>query len=1237
MSTGTAGSGSLPNTTAAGTSAQPAKRERYIERQLRRTRRQVRGVELASRLMLLAAAAVAFFLLAAVVDHWIVPGGLSIYGRLAFLAAFLIGGGYFVAREIAPLFVYRINPLFAAQTIERAKPTLKNSLLNFLMLRSNRAGVPEVVLSAVEEQAASNLERTSIEHVVDHTRLIQIGYLLLAMVAAFCTYFLLSPKSPLQTVGRVVLPWSDLQPPSRVEITDIQPGTATVFRGERASISAEVNGLEEGEAVTLFFSTADRQSVDQPLRLYVTKESKGRHTVTLPPAADAQALSPASAGLQQDIEYRIEAGDAVSRTHRLSVIQAPNIVVEKLNYEYPEYTRLDRQTVEKTGDIRAVEGTQVTVHALANQPIASAYLDLGGDGRHKQPMQIESGRAGGQKATATITLTLNDERTTPVFSHYFVRFVTDRGHENREPIRYRIEVTPDPAPEVQVTRPEKVETAVPLGAPVTFELAASDELYGLADLRIVANVGGEPAFRRNRSFSRDDPSASRIVHKQIEYLDRITLAGGQELKAGDVIEYWAEAADNKSPKPNVTRTEVRKLIIVEPKQDQNRNQQQEENRGDGQGKEDQQDNNQQDGDNKQPNERDKQNNQQKNEQKNGGQQNEKGKNDDAKNDAQKNDAGEKDGDNKSKGQQKNDQPDNSRGQQGEKDNNTERPEGAGDDKNRSDQSETNKEKSAENKRAKGDASRQPSAGRENQGGDSAADAPRNEQRDQNDSSSQNNNADRQEESQNDEKRPVDQSDEGEALKRILEHAKEKDGKTPEQQNDAKDDQRKASAERGSEQEKSDGKGADKTKQEGGSTSAKKEQTQRADDQPGGRDEQRGKTNDAQKETAQDQKRKRNDAQKTGADAQKNETSKTEESPQNDDSQEAAKKGTAKSDQRKTEDRGKQKSGPGESTSEQDSQPMTDDATAAEKGAQKDDTGKQEQTGASSGSDRDDAKKRPQDEQAKGASDSGEKRDGDKSADQKSAGSDAKKTEKQDAKKQDRSKSDATASDEKNEKTPSGEEKKGPSEKGATPDDVKGQSGQPGKNKSGESKSHKDGQPGDTPPRDGDDKRGDQKAPPDGKGSVTGGGGGPRDASSTPPPDEPPVPPEDDKANIEYAKRATDLALDHLRNQLKDDRPDEELLDRLGWSKEDLKKLLARWERLQREAKQPGPAGTKAKENLQESINSLGWKRPGQSSRKASISAGDAARSLRESARSAPPQEYIEAFEAFKRRTSQGEK
>jgi hypothetical protein len=1187
--------------------------------------------------MLLAAAAVAFFLVAAVVDHWLVPGGLSIYGRLAFLAVFLLGGGWYVAREIAPLFVYRINPLFAAQTIERAKPTLKNSLLNFLMLRSNRTGVPEVVLSAVEEQAAANLERTSLEHVVDRTRLIQIGYLLLALVAAFCTYFLLSPKSPLQTVGRVILPWSDLQPPSRVEINDIQPGTATVFRGERASVSAEIKGLEEGEAVTLFFSTADRQSVDQPLRMFVTKESHGRHTVTLPPAADAAALSVASAGFQQDIEYRIEAGDAVSRTHRLSVIQAPNIIVQKLDYEYPEYTRLDRQSVDKTGDIRGVEGTQVTVHAVANQPIASAYLDLGGDGRHKQPMQVASGPGGGQRATATMTLALNDQRTAPLFSHYFVRFVTDRGHENREPIRYRIEVTPDPAPEVQVLRPDKVEAAVPLNAPLTIELEASDELYGLADLRIVANVGGEPAFRRNRSVRRDDPSAPRLVHTQIEQLDRITLADGQKLKAGDVIEYWAEAVDNKLPKPNVTRTEVRKLVIVEPKQDHNHNQQQqpENKQDDGQGNE--QDNNQQgNNNNKQANEQDTKNDQQKNDQNNAGQKNQQDKNDDAKKNQRQNKSGENGGDSKNKGQSKDGQaqPNDRNGKGGKDDKNTKRSEGAGDENNRADQSETNNEKSDQDNGAKGGASQQQNPGRENS---SSADAKNNQEQNQSGARSQDNNANQQDSSQSDEKQPVDRSDEGEALKRILNHAKEKDGKTPEQQNDAKDDQTNASDEHGSDQgraDKTNDKGANDTKQDRGPSDAKDDQTKRPDSQSSGRDKQRTKTDDSRKGTQPDQNRKQNDAQQTGRDSQKNETSKTEQTPRQDDSQEAAKKGTSKTDQHKTEDQSGQKTGSGEPSPEQVPRPKTDDPTSAQEGAKKEDERKQKQTGSGS-NDHDDAKKRPDDQQGKGANNSEEKTDADKSADEKAGGSGAKTTDKPGAEKQDRSKSGATAGDDKNEKSKSGE-KKGSSEKGAASDDAKGRAGQPRENTSGEDDTQKDGQPGDAPPRKGNEKGGDKNDAPDDKGTATRGGGGRRD-ESPPPPDEQPIPTEDDKANLEYARRATDLALDHLRNQLKDDRPDEELLDRLGWSKEDLKKLLARWERLEREAKQPGPVGTKAKENLQERINSLGWKRPGQAVRKASTSAGDAAQRLRDSARSKPPAEYIEGFEAFKRRTSQGAK
>jgi hypothetical protein len=803
--------------------------------------------------MLLAAAAVVFFLVAAVFDHWLIPGGLSVYGRLAFLVVFLLGAGWFAIRELAPLFVYRINPLFAAQTIERAKPTLKNSLLNFLMLRSHRSAVPEVVLSAVEEQAAVNLQRTPIDHVVDHTRLVHLGYLLLAAVAAFCTYYLVSPKSPLQTVGRVVLPWADMQPPSRVEIDDIQPGTTTVFRGQRATISATVRGLQDDEAVTLYFSTADRQNVDQPVRMYVAKDSHDRHSVTLP-ANDAAALSTATAGLQQDIEYRIEAGDAVSRTHRLSVIQAPNIVVEKLDYAFPLYTGLEPETVAKSGDIKAVEGTQVTIHARANQPIAAAYVDLGG-GQLKQPMKVN-----GQHATTTITLALNEERTAPVHSYYHVRFQTARGHENPEPIRNRIEVTPDPSPELQLLRPDKVEMAVPLNAPLEFELDASDPLYGLSDVRIVASVSGEPAFRRNRALTKDDKSSARLVYQHVEHLDRITLDDGKKLKPGDVIEYWAEAVDNKSPKPNVTKTDVRKLVIVEPQQQNQNQQQQENNQGEGQPKEDQQNGNRAPQNNQREDQQNKEQPQQRGnndagnnqgepqpnqDQQQPGQNNQESGNNNQKRGANepgsKGEKGDQRNEEKSAGQQNQERPQDKTGdneQQNQPNNADNQQNQRGDQKNAgkaNQKDQTGSKESATNDQQNGSNGQQ----NERQPGDPSADGAGGEQNNQQDNGAQNNaqnNAQKGAEGQNgasqQDHKPVPQSDEGEAFNRILDHAKQQ-GKSPEQPAENQASQRPAGQNQGAEQNNSDNaatKGDENQPPAGKNENTQAKQTDQQDDE-----------------------------------------------------------------------------------------------------------------------------------------------------------------------------------------------------------------------------------------------------------------------------------------------------------------------------------------------------------------------------------------------------------------------
>ena len=155
--------------------------EEFIETQLRKTRSQVRSVDIAGHLMTLAAGSLVYFLLAALVDHWLVAGGLGFWSRLTLCGIYLVAVGGYLAVEVLPLLVRRINPIYAAHTIERSRPSLKNALVNFLLFRDDRAGINPVVYDAIETQAATNLAQVRIESAVDRTKLVRLGYALVAI------------------------------------------------------------------------------------------------------------------------------------------------------------------------------------------------------------------------------------------------------------------------------------------------------------------------------------------------------------------------------------------------------------------------------------------------------------------------------------------------------------------------------------------------------------------------------------------------------------------------------------------------------------------------------------------------------------------------------------------------------------------------------------------------------------------------------------------------------------------------------------------------------------------------------------------------------------------------------------------------------------------------------------------------------------------------------------------------
>ena len=130
--------------------------------------------------MLLAAASLLFFLAVAVLDHWVFQHGLSFIARLGLFALWVAGAGVFVWRFLVPPLANRINPVFAAQTIEQGRPTLKNSLINFLLLRSHPQDVAPVVYRAMEHRAAADLLKVPVDHAVDRGRIVHLACVLAA-------------------------------------------------------------------------------------------------------------------------------------------------------------------------------------------------------------------------------------------------------------------------------------------------------------------------------------------------------------------------------------------------------------------------------------------------------------------------------------------------------------------------------------------------------------------------------------------------------------------------------------------------------------------------------------------------------------------------------------------------------------------------------------------------------------------------------------------------------------------------------------------------------------------------------------------------------------------------------------------------------------------------------------------------------------------------------------------------
>ncbi|MAT68499.1 MAG: hypothetical protein CMJ58_03150 [Planctomycetaceae bacterium] len=532
-----------------------AAHRQFIDEQIAHTRRSLQWTDFATGAIGLVTGLLAFLLAAALLDHWVFRGGLSIPVRGGLFALLVAGAAVYGWRTLAPL-VRPINPAYAAQTIERHAPSLKNSLLNLLMFRSGRQRMPTKVYDAIEQQAAERLALSDVDDAVDKSTALRRGYVLLGVAVLCAAYALLSPKNLATSASRVLLPWADIAAPSRVQVTDVTPGDGETARGDVAKISALVAGLHDDESVTLRYRDRAEGRGDNRTWQSITLHPTGDPDTLGRQRFDGQLPPPgargASLGLQQPVEYWIEAGDGRTRRFRLDLFAKPTIVVQRVRYEPPSYTGLPSSEAVNTGDVEGLEGTRVTVSALANRPIRSAHIDFDADGTRDVIMQID-----GDRATATFTLALRDDRRTPWHKSYVLRFTDDGDRTNSDPARYRISVAPDYAPEVQITAPEEAEKVVAVNEAVSISVDARDPDFALATVRLDGEVKGRPVDIGSLLAGRHEGRFQATL--------QFTPAEAR-LQPGQVLEYWAVAEDNRRPQANAATSERRRLRIAAPQQ-----------------------------------------------------------------------------------------------------------------------------------------------------------------------------------------------------------------------------------------------------------------------------------------------------------------------------------------------------------------------------------------------------------------------------------------------------------------------------------------------------------------------------------------------------------------------------------------------------------------------------------------------------------------------------------------------
>ncbi|MFM7183212.1 MAG: hypothetical protein ACKO4Z_00365 [Planctomycetota bacterium] len=549
-----------------------SKSERYIGRRLTEASAEVKGIALTTFFLGAAVAGVSWLLLGVLVEHWLVAGGLPRWARWIWMTVAIAAAVAAAIRWVLPLIRYRVNLVYAARAIEREHPELHNDVVNAVLARARPDESTPLVLRSLRRRAAAQLKRVGHDGVVDYTLPLRLAAILASLVVAAVIYELVAPKSLLLSTVRLVAPWAGIAAPARTRIDPPrlqwrQPGKPAAAPAQELAVVQGATTMVRGRQLVVTTSIRNLRQGERPLAIVTPRRATGAAAswrVPLAPKKDGgfEAVLPdAARGLDESIDLVVAAGDAQTEPVRVKVVDAPTIVIREVTYAYPKYTGLEERTVEWQGDLSAIEGTVVKLVAETNQPVDLAWVDFGGDGKGDVP--LKPGQRDLARVRGEFTLDLNADRSGAEHHTYRLMFKPKAAASGArsdvvvDQLEHRIDVTPDLAPEVSIVVPEQKVVRVPPDAAVTVRVRAADPDFGLASVVVETMIKDGPVVQGPNLIT---AKGSQDRRKRFEG-DAKLLPARLGAREGTVLQYRAVVTDTRPKEPNVTATAWQSLVI----------------------------------------------------------------------------------------------------------------------------------------------------------------------------------------------------------------------------------------------------------------------------------------------------------------------------------------------------------------------------------------------------------------------------------------------------------------------------------------------------------------------------------------------------------------------------------------------------------------------------------------------------------------------------------------------------